>query len=240
MGYYKQSASVLFDRKPRSKGDFQVKTMIQTEAEYRKVHKAIRATSAANKRESSWTSRSSQAHDVRTLEATFARTWRKIGHHPQLSILTIDDDKLRRRAKQWLKLGFNMSFTRAGKPLPVIDVMASRNTNLVLAFCMNTFGAPSLTILFNFDLSWVRVLQLLCSSWYHIRENRVGERRVDADERVQCDVAVPAARTFQGRRRGHGSGLQESKVPLPRAWFQRCVNHAKGRRWSLCDRIYHS
>ena len=150
MSYYKVSADVFFDTSPETKGDFQPLVYVQTKSEYMKVHRAVRVTSVSSESDDLgvWISRAKRISDFRRLERFFSDQWRRIAHHPGLTILSFDDDKLRAAAKFFLQMGITMTYTRSGKPLPVIHMCVGVHTGIILAFCLDTQGTLTQSFVF--------------------------------------------------------------------------------------------
>lgn len=145
LSYYKKTAAVFFDLSDDTRGDFQPDVYVQTHSEYLKVHRALRLSSASGARSATWSSRNTRIKDFREFERFFTGLFRRIAHHAGLTNLSFDDDKIRAAAKLFLALGISMTFTRSGKPLPVLHMCVSVHMGLILAFCLETQGTRFLS-----------------------------------------------------------------------------------------------
>jgi hypothetical protein len=146
--FYKMPGSIILAW-PHA-ADFNAQMRIMTAPAYLNVVKKIRVMVPPRDVGQTWQSLSTTITDLSDVEHLFAELFR-FCFCPGLSILSLDDDKLRKLSRLFSILGFKRTFTRASGACPVMHMLVDLILGITLVGRLDRPGAFLPSTILNFS-----------------------------------------------------------------------------------------
>ena len=128
---YLRPASQILSTGPALEGIFSSLFRVMPCEEYKQIADNIRVVPDPIGTQFTWQAQSDQVSHLRELERVFGDTFRYC-HCPAASIVSLDDDKLRKLSKRFALFGLKKSYTRNSGACPVMHMLASVLTGVAL------------------------------------------------------------------------------------------------------------
>jgi Trp operon repressor len=136
---YKTVASEILDNSAENENDFNQLYKVLTVDEYKAITKLIRIIPRLVDSKRSWSGEEVQVDILNDFEALFASLFREFFISGS-TIISLDDDKLRKLSRLFKAFGLKTTFTRNNGACPVMHMAVSVATGLILAHRMDRPG----------------------------------------------------------------------------------------------------
>ena len=191
---YRRGASSVLSEDRAFTGIFSTLFKVIPFDQYMSIVKAIRVVPDAVNTSHFWTAQQDQIDLVRDLDQIFSRTFRYI--LCESSIISLDDDKLRKLSSSFHQFGLKTVFTRNSGACPVMHMISSVLTGCTFSFKLDLPGI-ALLFCFCFVRKCIRVsLKSLCCSTQSSLFIRTSKLNINKEKLVCRDKCLTSGRNF--------------------------------------------